>query len=50
MEQARVLMLGALGLSARDAVHAAVMQRRRVSHLLSFDSGFDRVRGLERLS
>ena len=50
VEAAKALMLGLPDLSARDAVHAAVMKRRRVSRLLSFDTGFDRVVGIERLS
>jgi hypothetical protein len=37
------------GLSARDALHLAVMKRRDVSRILSFDTGFDRVEGIERL-
>ena len=49
VEQAKALMLGSPDLSTRDAVHAAVMKRRRVSRLLSFDSGFDRVIGIERV-
>jgi len=36
-------------LSARDAVHAAVMQRRRITEILTFDSGFDEVTGIRRL-
>ena len=50
VEQAKTLMLGTPGLSARDAVHAAVMRRRGVARLLSFDAGFDRLSGIERLS
>ena len=49
VEQAKALMLGTPGLSARDAVHGAVMRRRRVLSLLSFDNGFDRLPGIERL-
>lgn len=49
VERARDLMLGLPGLTARDAVHAAVMKRRRVTRLLSFDTGFDRVAGIERV-
>lgn len=49
VEQAKALMLSISGLSARDAVHAAVMKRHRVARLLSFDAGFDRVSGIERL-
>ncbi|HLM86317.1 MAG TPA: type II toxin-antitoxin system VapC family toxin [Solirubrobacteraceae bacterium] len=36
-------------LSARDAVHAAVMRRRNISEILSFDRGFDEVAGIKRL-
>ena len=37
------------GLSARDAIHVAVMHRLGVSTLVSFDRGFDRIEGLERI-
>ncbi len=37
-------------LSARDALHVAVMQRRGVHTVVSFDAGFDTVAWLERLS
>jgi predicted nucleic acid-binding protein len=36
-------------LSARDAVHAAVMRRRGVKRILSFDTGFDALSWLRRL-
>jgi uncharacterized protein len=36
-------------LSARDAVHAAVMRRNHVSEILSFDRGFDLLPGLVRI-
>ena len=36
-------------LSARDAVHAAVMRRREITEILSFDHGFDAVTGIRRL-
>jgi uncharacterized protein len=37
-------------LSARDALHAAVMRRRGIAEILSFDHGFDALSGIERLS
>jgi len=37
-------------LSARDAVHAAVMRRHGITEILSFDRGFDALSGIERLS
>lgn len=36
-------------LSARDAVHVAVMRRRKIARMLSFDIGFDDVAGIKRL-
>jgi predicted nucleic acid-binding protein len=37
------------GLSARDALHVAVMRRRGITEIVSFDRGFDAIAGLERL-
>jgi hypothetical protein len=36
------------GLSARDAVHLAVMRRHSIDDILTFDTGFDIVAGLPR--
>ena len=36
-------------LSARDALHAAVMRRRGIAEIVSFDRGFDAVVGISRL-
>jgi uncharacterized protein len=36
-------------LTARDAIHIAVMQRRSVTRILSFDRGFDGLPGIIRL-
>ena len=49
VEQAKTLMAGLAPLSARDAVHLAVMKRREVVRVLSFDAGFDAVGWVERL-
>ena len=38
------------GLSSRDAIHVAVMERLGVSKLVSFDRGFDRIEGLDRIA
>lgn len=36
-------------LSARDALHAAVMRRGQIAEIVSFDRGFDAVTGITRL-
>jgi predicted nucleic acid-binding protein len=40
---------GLAGLSARDAIHVAVMERLGVTKIVSFDQGFDQIEGLERI-
>ena len=47
--RAREVLFSVPGLSSRDALHVAVMDRRGVSRILSFDRGFDRAPGLRRL-
>lgn len=47
VERARRLVQ-ATRLSARDAVHVAVMRRRGVTRILSFDRGFDDIDGIAR--
>ncbi len=32
--------------SARDAIHAAVMQRRGIDRIMTFDAGFDGLPGI----
>lgn len=49
VERAKTVLDGIPDLSARDAMHVAVMRSREVARILTFDSGFDRVPGLERL-
>jgi uncharacterized protein len=48
-ERAKEITLGYPRLSARDAVHLAVMQNHRIEQILSFDSGFDAFPGVSRL-
>jgi predicted nucleic acid-binding protein len=50
VERAKDLLFGHPALSARDALHVAVMQRNDVSRIMSFDTGFDRFPGLQRVS
>ena len=47
-DRARDLVCGIAGISARDAVHAAVMLNHEVEWIASFDSGFDVVPGIRR--
>jgi predicted nucleic acid-binding protein len=47
--RARRLVGSAPTLSARDAVHLAVMQRRGITRILTFDTGFDGILGIERI-
>ena len=49
-ERAKDLVLGKRKLSARDAIHVAVMERNGIKRILSFDSGFDTVSGIIRIS
>jgi predicted nucleic acid-binding protein len=42
-------IVGTTRLSARDAVHVAVMRRRGLTRIMSFDRGFDAVDGIERI-
>jgi len=49
-ERAQDLVLGKRKLSARDAIHVAVMERNGIKRILSFDAGFDTVSGLTRIS
>ncbi len=50
VERAKEILLGYAGLSARDAVHLAVMENHGIDRILSFDSGFDQFPGITRLS
>ena len=49
-ERARDILLATQRLSARDAVHLAIMERNGVKTILSFDSGFDDYPGITRLA
>ena len=42
LETAKGVVLGGYGLSARDAVHIAVMLRHEIEEIMTFDAGFDR--------
>ena len=48
-ERAKTILLERESLSARDALHVALMERNGVTRIASFDSGFDAIPGLERI-
>ncbi len=50
VERARAIVLGHPRLSARDALHLAVMEQHGIEQILSFDAGFDGFPGIVRLS
>lgn len=49
VERAQRIVMSTTRLSARDAIHVAVMQRRDIPRIMSFDHGFDDVPGLTRV-
>jgi predicted nucleic acid-binding protein len=50
LERAKNIVLGRTQLSARDALHLAIMQEQGITKILSFDKGFDQLPGIERVS
>lgn len=50
VERTKTIVLARANLSARDALHVAVMERHGITKILSFDSGFDGLPGIERLT
>ena len=50
VERAKAIVLGYKRLSARDAVHIAVMEQHGIDRILTFDAGFDGFPGITRLS
>ena len=50
VERAKDVLMGRISLSARDALHVAVMKRRGVERIMSFDTEFDKVSWIERVS
>jgi uncharacterized protein len=50
VDRAKTIVLGTDRLSARDAIHLAVIEQQGITQILSFDAGFDRLPGIERLS
>ncbi len=48
--RAKEIVLGHQRISARDAVHLAIMERHGIERILSFDAGLDGYPGVSRLS
>jgi hypothetical protein len=48
-EAAKDILLAYVSLSARDALHLAVMRRHGIARVMTFDRGFDAHPGVERL-
>jgi predicted nucleic acid-binding protein len=49
VEAAKAIVLGRHRLSARDAVHAAILDRHAITRVFSFDTGFDTLPNVERI-
>ena len=49
VERARDIVIGHPNLTARDAIHLAVMREHDIEHILSFDRHFDGLPGISRL-
>jgi predicted nucleic acid-binding protein len=49
VQRAKEIVLGRRRLSARDALHIAVMEQNGIERVLSFDAGFDGFPGISRI-
>ncbi len=49
VERAKTIVLGQRKLSARDALHLAIMEEHEIEQIFSFDTGFDGFPGITRL-
>ena len=49
VREARAIIESVRGISARDAIHVAVMRRAGIGRILSFDRGFDNCPRIARL-
>ena len=50
VERAKEIVLQYRRLSARDALHVAIAEQYGIAEILSFDSGFDAIPGIRRIS
>lgn len=49
VEKAKEIVLARKKISARDALHVAVMRDRGINRIFTFDTSFDHMPGIERL-
>jgi uncharacterized protein len=49
VERAKTVVASRPQITARDAIHVAVMERRGATRILTFDRGFDDVPGIRRI-
>lgn len=49
LQRAKEIVLGSRAISARDALHLAVMEHNSVENILTFDRGFDGFPGVTRI-
>jgi predicted nucleic acid-binding protein len=49
VERAKAIVLGSTRLSARDAIHLAIMERHGIGQIMSFDARFDDFPGVTRV-
>ena len=49
-DRARQLLVSVKGISARDVIHAAVMLNNSLGSIATFDSGFDTIEGITRVT
>lgn len=49
VQRAKDVVMGIARLSSRGALHVAVMQRHGIPRVMSFDTGFDAVKTIERV-
>ena len=50
VERAKTIVLGRQHLSARDAIHVAVMEMNGIDRIMSFDTGFDSYAKIQRVT
>jgi predicted nucleic acid-binding protein len=50
VERGKAILLERSQISARDALHVALMQQNGIRRIASFDAGFDAIPGIERVT